>query len=88
MLIARQSSIVCTPVSCPQSLVVPRILREQMLFVSDSSIGSACGTGLASCLICIWIPVTFHNFSEVFFSCYRGHILNDRYLVPIIVSGV
>ena len=25
----------------------------------------------------VWISVTFHDFSEVFFSCYCGHTLND-----------
>ena len=25
---------------------------------------------------CVWIPVTFHDFFEVFFSCYCGHTLN------------
>ena len=26
---------------------------------------------------CVWIPVTFHDFSEVFFSCFCGHTLNN-----------
>ena len=26
---------------------------------------------------CLDIPVTFHDFSEVFFSCYCGHTLNN-----------
>ena len=25
----------------------------------------------------VWTPVTFHDFSDVFFSCYHGHTLND-----------
>ena len=51
------------------------LLREVM---DGNRYPDTCSTGLASSLCrCVWIPVTFHDFSEVFFSCYCGHILND-----------
>ena len=78
MLIVRQSwcCIVCTPVSCPQSLVVPHKGTNALCFRLFSWF--CCSTGLLAVLyICVWIPVTFHDFSEVFFSCYCGHTLNN-----------